>query len=149
MEIHGHQIAFQWPSKNRIPWILLSAALMFVSAYSLFAWMGAVGRISGWTGLTSYEAQIPRLQVQAELWLGLAFASPFAAAMLLGFGTRPLRVSTSRDVSATFQAESQTEQLNPPVVRYLGRLLISVLGTVGFILCLYLIGLLLSKAGIQ
>jgi hypothetical protein len=75
-------------SKERLAWLLLSTAAMFVSAYSFFGWLGTVGRISGWTGLPQYEAQIPRLRVQAEVWLGLAVASPFLAAWFLGLGRK-------------------------------------------------------------
>jgi hypothetical protein len=28
-------LAFQWPSKRRIPWILVALAMMFTSAYSI------------------------------------------------------------------------------------------------------------------
>jgi len=61
---------------------------MFLSAYSIVRWIGIVGAVSGWTGLPQYEAQIPLLRVQAEVWLGLALALPFAAAWFLGLGTK-------------------------------------------------------------
>jgi hypothetical protein len=151
MLVRTQPLAFQWPSKRRIPWLLLSAALMFVSAYSVFGWMGAVGRIGGWTGLPQYQAEIPRLRNQAKVWSALAIALPFVAALLLGFGTRPSGVSTrsGSSTSLSYQAESRTEKWATPIFQYLRRLLISVLGTLGFVLCLFLIGLLLFKFGIR
>src|SRR5438128_11991408 len=100
---------FQWPSKKRVPWLLLSIASMFVSAYSVFGWMGAVGRIGGWTGLSQYEAEIPRLQKEAGLWLALVIALPFLAALLLGFGKTPAAVSAGggSTASLTYPDESK------------------------------------------
>jgi hypothetical protein len=50
-----------------LAWILVAGATMFTSAYSVFRWLGAVGTISGWIGLTQHEAEIPGLRVQAEV----------------------------------------------------------------------------------
>jgi len=86
-------------NKGRWAWLLLSTAAMFVSAYSVFGWMGAVGRISGWVGLPQYEAQIPRLRAQAEVWLGLAVALPFLAAWFLGLGRKDQ--FNQREISGT------------------------------------------------
>jgi hypothetical protein len=70
------------------PGVLSATAAMFLSANSVFGRMGAVARISGWAGLPQYEEQIPRLRVQAEVWLGLAVALPFLAAWFLGLGRK-------------------------------------------------------------
>ena len=86
-------------NKGRWAWLLLSTAAMFVSAYSVFGWMGAVGRISGWVGLPQYEAQIPRLRAQAEL----AVALPFLAAWFLGLGRKDLSLPRMLSGAKTFQ----------------------------------------------
>jgi hypothetical protein len=137
-------------NKERLAWLLLSTAAMFVSAYSVFGWMGTVGRISGWTGLPQYEAQIPRLGVQAEVWLGLAVASPFLAAWFLGLGRKEQQFN-QREISGTLPV-TYSRDSRPwlsSVFEYAVRLGLSILGTLGFALCLFLLGMLLHKLGLQ
>jgi hypothetical protein len=120
---------------------------MFVSAYSVFGWMGAVGRISGWIGLPQYEAEIPKLRTEGELWWWLAMALPLVAALLLGLGkdeTSP-KIEHAGPTVVTYPAEPKAEEWTAPIVRYFARLVISVLGTLGFALCLFLVGFLFHK----
>ncbi len=132
-------------NKGRWAWLLLSTAAMFVSAYSVFGWMGAVGRISGWVGLPQYEAQIPRLRAQAEL----AVALPFLAAWFLGLGRKDQ--FNQREISGilpvTYPRDSQPWFSS--IFEYGVRLGLSIVGTLGFALCLFLLGMLLYKLGLR
>jgi hypothetical protein len=136
-------------NKERLAWLLLSTAAMFVSAYSVFGWMGTVGRISGWTGLPQYEAQIPRLGVQAKVWLGLAVASPFLAAWFLGLGRK--EQFNQREISGTLRV-TYSRDSRPwlsSVFEYVVRLGLSIVGTLGFALCLFVLGMLLYELGLH
>jgi hypothetical protein len=129
----------------------LSIAAMLVSAYSVFGWMSAVGRISGWRGLPQYEPQIPGLENWATIWATLAIALPFIAALLLSFGRRASSVQPPLDspTSLMYPTESVAEKWFTPIVRYLGQLAISLLGTFGFVVGLFLLALLLHKLGFR
>jgi len=147
MLVRGHPIAFQWPRKRRIAWLLVALGLMFTSAYSIFRWLGVVGAVSGWIGLPQYEAEIPKLQREGEVWWWLAIALPLVAALLLGLGkeeTSP-QIQHAGPTVVTYPAESKAEEWTAPIVRYFTRLVISVLGTLGFALCLFLVGFLFYK----
>lgn len=136
--------------KKRIAWLLLAFACMLSSAYCLFGWMGAVGRISGWIGLPEYESRVPQLEIRAKVWFALATGFPFVAALLLGFARR--RGEHSRSDSPawlTYPAESAREKWLTPTIWYFEQLLISVLGTFGCFLGLFLLGFLLYKLGIR
>jgi|SRR5215470_15299160 len=119
-------------NRGRLAWSLISAAAMFVSAYSVFRWLGAVGTISGWIGLPQYEAEIPRLRVQAEVWKTLALTVPFLGAVFVWLGRR-----------------KPVDRNEPPsLVLECGVCLgASILGTAGFVLCLFVFGMLLHKIG--
>lgn len=149
MSIGVTQFAFR--NKRSLPWVLLALASMLSSAYCFFGWMSAVGRISGWTGLPQYEPQIPRLESQAKLWSALAIALPFVAALLLTFGKTASDKQPRADAptSLTYRAESATEKRLAPILRYLGHLVVSLLGTLGFVVVLFLLGLLLHKLGVR
>jgi hypothetical protein len=124
---------------------------MLSSAYCFFGWMSAVSRISGWIGLPQYEPQIPRLETQARLWSALAIALPFIAALVLTFGKTASDKQPRGDAptSITYRAESATEKRLAPILRYLGHLAVSLLGTLGFAVVLFLLGLLLHKLGVR
>lgn len=142
---------FSFRNKTRLPWLLLALACMLASAYCFFGWMSAVGRVSGWIGLPQYEPQIPRLESQARLWSALAIALPFVAALLLSFGKRASdrRPRPDAPTSLTYRAESPTEEKLAPIRGYLGHFAASVLGTLGFVVVLFLLGLLLHKLGVR
>jgi hypothetical protein len=143
-------MVFRWPSKNRIPWLLVALGLMFTSAYSIARLFAAVALIGGWTGLPQHAADLPRIQAQAERWELLAILLPFFAALTLGFGKATPAISVSGpQVSLTYPAESQAEKWTAPIVRYITRLVISLLGALGFLLCLLLIGFVLYKLRIH
>jgi len=72
MLVRGHPIALHWPRTRRIAWLLVALGLMFTSAYSIFRWLGVVGAVSGWMGLPQYEAEVPKLQREGEVWWWLA-----------------------------------------------------------------------------
>jgi hypothetical protein len=113
-------------TKGRLMWLVLSFAAMFVAACAVFGWLGAVGRISGWTGLPQYQSQIPKQRVQAEVWPALAVALPFLGALFLWLGRqKPGKFSFGFEYGI--------------------RLGISILCTLGFSVCLLLIAVLLGK----
>lgn len=149
MSVGLTQLAFR--NKRSLLWVILALASTLSSAYCFFGWMSVVGRISGWIGLPQYEPQIPRLETQARLWSALAIALPFVAALLLTFGqTGPdKQPSAGAPTSVTCRAESATEKKLAPVLRYLGYLVISLLGTLGFMFVLLLLGLLFHKLGVS
>jgi hypothetical protein len=151
MLIRGQHLAFQWPSKIRIPWLVVALALMFTSAYSIARLFAAIASVSALTGVQEYARQIPGIQAAAAGWEKLAVVLPFLAALVLGFGKTSLADSTGseRAASLTYLAESQAEKWTTPIARYFTRLAISVLGTIGFVFCLFLLGLLLCKIGIH
>jgi hypothetical protein len=72
--------------KRRLAWFLISAALMFASAYSVARWLATVGTISGWIGLPQHESEIPRLQVRASSWATFALILPFVSAIFVWAG---------------------------------------------------------------
>ena len=148
MKLRGHEFP---PPKSRSPWLFLAVALMLASAYCFLVWIGSVASISGWIGLPEYESRIPRLQIQAKVWSGLVIALPFVAAFILGLGRRSMGALPQTDLatSLTYRGESSTEKWLTPIVQYLGRLVVSVLGTLGFVVGIFLVGFLLHKLGLR
>lgn len=144
MLAHSNRGGFQWPARGRVVWLVVAIGMMFVSAYCAMRWLGTVGAISGWTGLPQYANQIPRLSAEARLYMGLALALPFLAALVLGFGVNR---ATGSGETAMLNYPSEPRPWTSSFERYIGRLVVSVLGTAGFILCLVFIGYLLYKAG--
>jgi hypothetical protein len=149
MSIALTQFAFR--KKTSLPWLLLALACMLASAYCFFGWMSAAGRISGWIGLPQYASQIPRLESQARLWSAMAIALPFVAALLLSIGKRAAGVQRGTDSAASlsYPAQPATEKWLAPILQYLGQLVISLIGTLGFVVGLFLLGLFLHKLGIR
>jgi hypothetical protein len=136
----------EYATKRRMLWLILALALMFTSAYSITRWVGAIGAISGWVGLPQFAASIRVLQMQIQWWKTLALVLPFLAAFLLGLSSQRPRDSAS-PLPRVFPVESSRWTL--PLERYLGRLAISMLGTLGFSLCLFLVGFLLYKLNLH
>lgn len=127
------------PSRTALPWVALALALMLISAYCIVTWMGIVGLVSGWTGLPQYEAQIPKLQRQAEAFFWLAVVLPFIAAFFLGLGKAdvPAQVGNSEHSMLTYR--SRPNALLSALARYGSHLGLSLLGTLGFILLMILV----------
>jgi hypothetical protein len=138
---------FDLRDTRRFVWVVLALASMLSSAYCFFGWMSVVGRASGWTGLPQYAPQIPQLETQASVWAALAIALPFMAALLLTVSKRtPEGLPRGHAPTAiTYRNESATEIRLAPGLRYLGQLAVSLLGTIGFVLVLFLLGFLLQK----
>jgi hypothetical protein len=136
-------------SKERLPWLALSTGAMFLSAYSAVRWIDTVGSVSGWTGLPQYEAQIPLLRVQAEVWLGLALALPFVAAWFLGLGRKDQLNQRVAAETASVTCSRDSRPWLSPISKYAFRLGLSIVGTLGFALCLFLVGALLYKLGVH
>lgn len=151
MTPYGHEVVFQWPNRSRAPWVLLALVLMFGSAYSAVRWIGVVGAISGWIGLPQFADQIPRIRAEAGWWESLAIALPFLAALVLGFGkaSSATPVGSGLHASLTYTAEPRAEKWTTPVVRYFSGLVVSILGTLGFLLVLLFIGFVFYKLGIH
>jgi len=151
MLVHGQPLAFQWPNKSRIPWLLAALALMFTSAYSVARLFAAAASVGALRGVPEYARQIPRIQAEAMWWETLAIVLPFFAALVLGLGntSSPGSAGNVSTASLTYTAESQAEKWTAPIVRYFTRLAISLLGTFGFLLCLLLIGFVFYKLRIH
>jgi hypothetical protein len=118
--------------KRRLAWFLISGALMFASAYSVARWLGAVGTISGWTGLPQHESEIPRLQVQASFWATAALILPFVGAIFVWAGRQK---PFDRSDIAGFVFECCL------------CVAVSILGTTAFMLCILALETLLMKLG--
>jgi hypothetical protein len=132
------------------PVVLVALALMFAAAYSIARLFAAIASVSALTGVPEYAREIPRIQAAAATWEKLAIVLPFLAALVLGFGkTTSAAIESERAVSLTYPAGSQTKKWTAPIVRYSKRLVISIMGTLGFAFCLFLLGLLLFKLGIR
>jgi hypothetical protein len=133
------------------PWLLVALALMFTSAYSIARLFAAIASISALTGVPQYVREIPRSRAQAGWSETLAVVLPFFAALVLGLGKPTSAGSAESGVTAsfTYPTESQAEKWTAPVVRYFIRLVISVLGTFGFLLCLLFIGFVFYKLRIH
>ena len=150
MLVHGQPLAFQWPNKSRIPWLLAALALMFTSAYSVARLFAAAASVGALRGVPEYARQIPRIQAEAMWWETLAIVLPFFAALVIGLGKTSSAGSVSGPTaSLTYPVESQAEKWTAPIVRYFTRLAISFLGTFGFLLCLLLIGFVFYKLRIH
>ena len=115
---------------RRLAWFLISGALMFASAYSVGRWLGAVGTISGWTGLPQHELEIPRLQVQARFWATLALVLPFVGAIF---------------VWAERQKPFDRRDIAGFVLECCLCVAVSILGTITFMLCILALGTLLHS----
>lgn len=151
MLVRGQHVPFQWPSRRRIPWLLVALAMMFTSAYSIARLFAAIGSVSALTGVPEYAREIPRIQAAAAGWEKLAIVLPFLAALVLSFGKASSvgSIRSGSRTSFTYPAESQAEKWTAPIVRYFTRLVISLLGTLGFLFCLLLIGFVLYKLRIH
>jgi hypothetical protein len=120
-------------SDNRgLAWFLISSALTFAAAYSVGRWLGAVGTISGWTGLPQYESEIPRLQVQARFWQTLALILPFVGAIFVWAGRQ--KPFDRNDIAGL-------------VFECCLSVAASFLGTIAFLLCILALGTLLHNLG--
>jgi hypothetical protein len=132
-------------------WIWIAITLMLASAYCSLRWIGLIGAVSGWTGLAYYEAQIPKLQVQARLWSASAIILLFAAAAVLGLGQAPRTGETHTNVDSplTSEAESAGDKWTGRVIRYLGHLVVAVSGTLVFLVLLTAVGFVFYKLRIH
>ena len=81
----------------------------------------------------------------------LLFALPFVAALMLSLAKRAVGMQRGRDSAASlsYPAQPATGKWLAPVVLYLGHLAVSILGTFGFVVVLFLLGLLLHKLGVR
>ena len=147
----GQLLVIRWPSKRRAPWLLVALALMFTSAYSVARLFTAIASVSALIGVPEYARGIPRVQAESLWWETLAIVLPFFSALVLGFGTTPSADSAASGLSAslTYPAESETEKWTALIVRYFTRLVISLLGSFGFLLCLLLVGFVFYKLQIH
>src|ERR1700722_6177245 len=118
--------------QRRLAWFVISGALMFASAYSVGRWLGAVGMISGWTGLSQYQSEIPRLQVQASFWGTLALILPFLGAISVWAG-RHKRFDGNDIAGFVFECCLCVAA--------------SILGTIACMLCMLVLETLLHKLG--
>ena len=137
--------------RNRLPWLLLAIVLVFVSAICALLYLDAVAKISGWIGLHEYKGFVPRLQLYARLWLGLAVIFPFLAALILGLGrgAGPRHAETSRASIITDPEGSHERTAVTPILAYLLRVAVSALASLAFIVVFILVVSLLEKLGVR
>ena len=129
-------------NQRRLGWFLLSTAVMFLCPLSIFCWMSAAIRINDFG---RFEVQDPWLVVQAELWWSLAILSPFLAALFLGLGKEQQvnQEELSEALPLTYPRASRPWLSS--VLGYVGRLGVSILGSLGFTICLIVVHLLLKR----
>ena len=143
---NGREAILQWSNRRRLPWLLTAAALMFTSAYSIGRFFAAIASVGALTGLPQYAPEIPRIRARAGWWELLAIVLPFLAAFTLGFGAASSAASGGgAQGSLTYPAQAAAEKWTAPFIRYLVRLVLSVLGTFGFLLLLLLVGFVFYK----
>jgi len=113
---------------------------MFISALSGVQLLNVIGIVSAWTGLPEYSMQIAKMRKLANVWLGVTIAAPFLAAWFLGVG----RTTTAPQSGSSRLAWNGFRRRTGDYLR----LLLSVLGAVGFGVLLLLIGFLLFSADV-
>jgi hypothetical protein len=106
--------------------------------------MSVVGRISGWIGLASHQADIEPLQREGTLWMSLALGLPLVSAFVLTLGRREPPTSGT----TLFPNPRGLHWFLTTIVCYGGNLLIAILGTLGFALVLALVGWVLWHLGV-
>jgi len=137
--------------RRHMSFLLLAITLMLVSAYSILRFFVTADAVSNWIGLPQHAAQVPRLEAEGVWWKWLAIVLPFLAALTLGFGraSPATPVGSESQASLTYTAESRAEKWTTPFVRYLSRLIVSILGTLGLFLVLLFLDFLFYKLGIR
>jgi hypothetical protein len=146
----NHLMSFKWPAKRRVLWLLGALALMFVSAYSILKFYSIGSNVSGWIGLPQYAAQIPQLEAEARWWGRVGVVLPFLAALLLGFGRDEAQEAPSPDElrgRTLVTCSAEPREWAAPILQYLVRFGISLLGTFGFMVLLLLILFVFYKLG--
>lgn len=123
--------------KRSISKSLAALALMAVSAYCTIRWFVAGALVSKRVGMPDYSEMMDRAEAASWLWGSLGLALPFLAALLLGLRARGVGDS-AEPVGA--QRWAIPEGL-------FGRLLLSALGTLGFILFLVFVSFLHYRLG--
>jgi hypothetical protein len=104
--------------------------------------MGIAGAVSGWTGLPQYATQIPKLEAQGRWWAASVIALLFLAAVFLGFG-RKVRFPHFELLGTTVSMDSdEPDEWITVGLRFIGRLAISILGTLAFVFLQLLISYL-------
>ena len=134
MQFGGETLAFHLPTKSRIPWIAAAVCCMFASSYSIDRQLGIMGFVSARTGMPLYAEQIRQLNERAPWWAISAVGLILLAALLLGLGIRVKSDEAMLAPNNTLASLCRPEELIPAVLRFVGRLVISIMGTIGFVL---------------
>lgn len=122
---------------------LLAVVAMFAAAYSASIWLGTSATISGWAGIEKHQSEIASLKVRAAGWLVLAISLQFVSALLLG-----VRKDKGGEVaSPTHQRRISLAVVLACLRGYGRRVLISLLGTLGFAVLLFSIGWIMFVFG--
>jgi hypothetical protein len=139
MQFGGQTLAFHLPTKSRIPWIAAAVCCMFGSSYSIDRLLGIAGFVSAWTGTPQYAERIRQLNERAPWWAVSAVGFILLATLLLGLGIQTKADEALLATDTTLASFCRPEELIPAVLRFVGRLVISILGTIGFVLARSLI----------
>lgn len=131
MQFGGQTLAFHLPTKSRIPWIAAAVCCMYGSSYSIDRLPGFV---SAWTGVPQYAEQIRQLNERATWWAASAVGFILLGTMLLGLGIQAKSDEALLAADRTLARFYRPEELIPAVLRFVGRLVILILGTIGFVL---------------
>jgi hypothetical protein len=142
MQFGGQMLVFQWPNKSRIPWIVGAIVSMFGSAYSIGRLMGIAAFVSAWTGTPKYAEEIAKLNAQAIWWVASAIALLFLAAVFLGLGRQVNSDHVELALTTVPMDSDEPDEWIIVVMRFIGRLAISILGTLAFIFVQLLISYL-------
>ena len=134
MQFGGQTLAFHLPTKSRIPWIAAAVCCMYGSSYSIDRLLGIAGFVSDWTGVPQYAEQIRQLNERAPWWAASAIGFILLSAVLLGLGIQTKSDEALLAADWTLARFCRPEELIPAVLRFVGRLVISILGTLGFVL---------------
>jgi len=103
-------------------------------------------------GFPQFAIEVPKLEAEGFWWGRLGVALPFLAALLLGFGKDEVdkdlgRVELTQRKVITYTTEMP--KWFAPIVSYLVRLAVSVLGSLGFMVLLLLVLFAFYKLGIH
>lgn len=126
-------LSFRFPSRNRAPWIAAAVCCMLGSSYSVERLLGIADFVSAWTGIPRYADQIRKLNQQAPWWEISAVSLILLAALLLGCGIQTQSDELLPATEGALTRFSRPEEWILAVLHFIGRLVISVLGTLGLV----------------
>ena len=141
-------MTFKWPSRRRTLWVLGALVLMLISAYSIFAYYAIGANVSDRIGFPQFATQIPKLETESLRWGWLGIALPFLAALVLGFGKEQVARTSAWVEPLAPRSAGDPHGWVVPIRGYFFRLIVSVVGTLAFLVLLLLVRFAIYKMGI-